>query len=235
MNAGQLAVIRKDVRGITSNKQVLTVMLVVPLVLSIIVPSAVVLTAVLAPETVSELQTLLDMLPAAGAGLSRQQVIFGLVLNNIMPAETLLYSPLSLRQLFRAKILAGFSVGMMVSCISFAAMLLVLELEAFFLTGALIMPGAGWLAIMLLASPAISLIAIAVTVRGSAKAQTVEEAQQRAVFLIFPIIALLIGQFTGVILINSGLLWGLGAVLAALDVLLMRGAAGNFTYEKLLK
>ena len=90
MSAGQLAVIIKDVRGITSNKQVLTVMLVVPLVLTIIVPSAVVLAAVLAPETVSELQTLLDMLPAAGAGLSRQQVIFGLVLNSIMPAFFLL-------------------------------------------------------------------------------------------------------------------------------------------------
>lgn len=261
MSAGQLAVIIKDVRGITSNKQVLTVMLVVPLVLTIIVPSAVVLAAVLAPETVSELQTLLDMLPAAGAGLSRQQVIFGLVLNSIMPAffllipimassvmaassfvgekekrtlETLLYSPLSLRQLFRAKILAGFSVGMMVSCISFAAMLLVLEAEVLFLTGNMLLPSASWLIIMLLIAPAISLAAIAVTVRSSAKAQSVEEAQQRAVFLIFPIIALVIGQFTGIILINSGLLWGLGVVLAALDALLMRGAAGSFTYEKLL-
>lgn len=62
-----------------------------------------------------------------------------------------------------------------------------------------------------------------------------EEAQQRAVFLIFPILALVIGQFTGVILVNSGLLLGLGMVLAALDVLLMRGAARKFTYEKLLK
>ena len=49
------------------------------------------------------------------------------------------------------------------------------------------------------------------------------------------IIALLIGQFTGIILIDSVLLWGLGTVLAAIDVLLMRGTAGNFTYEKLLK
>lgn len=40
---------------------------------------------------------------------------------------------------------------------------------------------------------------------------------------------------TGIILIDSGLLWGLGTVLAALDALLMRGTAGNFTYEKLLK
>ncbi len=73
------------------------------------------------------------------------------------------------------------------------------------------------------------------TVRSSAKAQTIEEAQQRAVFLVFPILALLIGQFTGILLISAGLLWGVGAVLAALDVLLMRGAAGSFTYEKLLR
>ena len=62
-----------------------------------------------------------------------------------------------------------------------------------------------------------------------------EEAQQRAVFLIFPILALVIGQFTGVILVNSGLLFGLGIVLTVLDVRLMKGAARKFTYEKLLK
>ena len=56
-----------------------------------------------------------------------------------------------------------------------------------------------------------------------------------AVFLIFPILALVIGQFTGVILVNSGLLLGLAIVLAVLDVLLMKGAASKFTYEKLLK
>ena len=97
------------------------------------------------------------------------------------------------------------------------------------------MPDISWLLIMLLLAPAVSLVAIAVTVRGSAKAQTIEEAQQRAVFLIFPILALVIGQFSGVILVNSGLLLGLGVVLAVLAVLLMRGAARSFTYEKLLK
>ena len=149
--------------------------------------------------------------------------------------ETLLYSPLSLRQLFQSKILAGFSVGMMVSYISFAAMLLAVEVEVLFLTGSLIIPGISWLLIMLLIAPAFSFVAIAVTVRSSAKAKTIEEAQKRVVFLIFPILALVIGQFTGILLINLWLLLGLGAVLVVLDVLLMRGAAGNFTYEKLLK
>lgn len=49
-----------------------------------------------------------------------------------------------------------------------------------FLTGAAIMPDISWLIVMLLIAPAISLVAIGITVRGSAKAQTMEEAQQRA-------------------------------------------------------
>ena len=262
MNARQLAVIKKDIRGVTLNKQVFAVLLIVPLALTIVLPSIFVLVTAFAPDAASDFQKILDMLPADNGARSQQQRIFGLILNNIMPVfflmipimassvmaassfvgekekhtlETLLYSPLSLKQMFQAKILAGFSVGMMVSYISFAAMMLVLELEVFLLTGEAILPSSSWLAIMLLIAPAISLIAIAVTVRSSAKAQTIEEAQQRAVFLVFPILALLIGQFTGILLISAGLLWGVGAVLAALDVLLMRGAAGSFTYEKLLR
>lgn len=262
MNVRQLAVTKKDIRGVTLNKQVFAVLLIVPLALTIVLPSIFVLVTAFAPDAASDFQKILDMLPTDNGARSQQQRIFGLILNNIMPVfflmipimassvmaassfvgekekhtlETLLYSPLSLKQMFQAKILAGFSVGMMVSYISFAAMMLVLELEVFLLTGKAILPSSSWLAIMLLIAPAISIIAIAVTVRSSAKAQTIEEAQQRAVFLVFPILALLIGQFTGILLISAGLLWGVGAVLAALDVLLMRGAAGSFTYEKLLR
>lgn len=262
MNIGQFALIKKDMRSVTSNKQVFTVLLIVPIVLTIALPSIFVFVISFAPDAASDFQKLLDMLPAPNGEYSQQQQIFSLILNQIMPfffliipimassvmaassfvgekekhtLETLLYSPLSLGQLFQSKILAGFSVGMMISFSSFAAMLLVMELESFFLTGNLLLPAASWLAIMLLITPAISLIAIAVTVRSSVKAQTIEEAQQRAVFLIFPILALLIGQFTGIILISAGLLWGVGIVLAALAILLVKRAAGNFTYEKLLK
>lgn len=262
MNAQQFALIKKDIRSIISNKQVLMVMLMVPLALSIVLPSIIVFVTVLVPNSVSDFQKLLEMLPVLAGEYNQEQMVLGLVLNKIMPAffliipvmassvmaassfvgekekhtlETLLYSPLSIKQLFQSKILAGFSVGMMVSYISFAVMMLVLEIEMLFLTGNVLMPDISWIIIMLFIAPAVSIVAIAVTVRGSAKAQTMEEAQQRAVFLIFPILALVIGQFTGVIMVNSGLLLGLGIILAVLDVLLMRGASRRFTYEKLLK
>ena len=181
MNSGQIALIKKDIRGITSNKQIFAVLLIVPLVLTIVLPSIFVLVLTQAPDAASDFQKLLDMLPVADGEYSQQQRILGLILNNIMPPfflivpimassvmaassfvgekekhtlETLLYSPLSLRQLFQSKILAGLSVGMMVSYISFAAMLLVVEMEVFFLTGNLIIPGISWLIILLLIAPA---------------------------------------------------------------------------------
>ena len=36
MNSGQFALIKKDIRGITSNKQIFAVLLIVPLVLTIV-------------------------------------------------------------------------------------------------------------------------------------------------------------------------------------------------------
>lgn len=261
MNAQQLALIKKDIRSITANKRVLTAMLVVPMVLTIVLPSVFVIGTVVEPETISDFQVLLDMLPGAAEG-NEQQLILGLLLNKIMPIfflmipimsssvmaassfvgekekhtlETLLYSPLSLKQLFQAKILAALFVGMSISCISFGVMLLVVEAEVMLLTGGSILPDASWLVVMLLIAPTISLAGIAITVRGSAKAQSIEEAQQKAVFLVFPILALIIGQFGGILLINSWILLGLGIVLAGVDVLLMRGVSARFTYENLLK
>lgn len=260
MNANQIALIKKDIRSIVSNKQTLAVMLIVPIVLTIVLPSIYIIGAALEPESISEFQVLLDMLPVTDGNSDNSQFLW-LLLNKLMPIffliipimsssvmaassfvgekekhtlETLLYSPLSLKQLFHAKILAGFSVGMAVSYISFAAMMLLIELEAFFMIDSFVIPDIGWLVIMLLIAPAISLAGIAITVRSSAKARTVEEAQQRAVFLVFPLIALIIGQFSGILLIGPWLMLGLGVILAALDVLLMRKASASFTYENML-
>lgn len=262
MNKRQLALIKKDIRSITSNKQVFMVILIVPLALTIVLPSILVIVTALVPDSASDFQALLDMLPITAQEGDQVQIILGLVLNKIMSVffllipimassvmaassfvgekekntlETLLYSPLSLKQLFQAKILAGFSVGMIVSFISFVAMMIVLQIEMLILTGAVILPDISWLIIMLLIAPSISLVSIGITVRGSAKSQTMEEAQQRAVFLVFPIIGLVVGQLTGIILVNSWLLLGIGMVLALIAALIIKNIVGKFTYENLLK
>ena len=103
------------------------------------------------------------------------------------------------------------------------------------LLGTLLVPGVNWLVILILVSPAISLIAVTLIVRGSAKARTVEESQQSAVFLILPIILLVVGQTTGLMLVTGWILLGLGVICALIAALMLKMCMGRFTYEMLLK
>lgn len=260
MNRAMLAIIHKDFRGVTSNKRLFLPLLIVPLVMTVVIPS-ILMAALLASPNAPDLQVLLSKLPAELVGDDPSRALAELMFNSILPVfflmipimtasimaassfvgekekrtlETLLYAPLTLKEIFRAKVLACFLVSMLVSLISFAAMLLVLETELFFLTGSGLFPGISWLVILLLVSPAISLIAITLIVRQSAKAKTVEESQQGAVFLIIPIVLLAIGQFTGVLMLSVWVLLGLGVLCALVAGLLLKRAMGNFTYEKLL-
>ena len=260
MNRAMLAIIHKDFRGVTSNKRLFLPLLIVPLVMTVVIPS-ILMAALLASPNDPDLQVLLSKLPAELVGDDPSRALAELMFNSILPVfflmipimtasimaassfvgekekrtlETLLYAPLTLKEIFRAKVLACFLVSMLVSLISFAAMLLVLETELFFLTGSGLFPGISWLVILLLVSPAISLIAITMIVRQSAKAKTVEESQQGAVFLIIPIVLLAIGQFTGVLMLSVWVLLGLGVLCALVAGLLLKRAMGNFTYEKLL-
>lgn len=261
MKSAMAAIVKKDFRGITSNKHLFASILVVPLVLTIVLPSVFIFLIRFAPED-ADIQRLLELLPQASQAENLELALVGLIFNFILPVfflmipimtssimaasafvgekekhtlETLLYCPLSVKQIFRSKVIASFLLSMMVSLISFAAMLLVLEIETYFLLGSLLLPSVNWLIILLIVSPAISLIAVTLIVRGSAKAQSVEESQQSAVFLVIPIILLILGQFTGVLLLNVWILLGLGAGCVLLAWLLLKKCMGRFTYEMLLK
>lgn len=258
----QSVLIKKDLKGITANRQLFCVILIVPLVLTIVLPSIFILATQFAPEESNDIKQLLNLLPIEQQTGDLNELVIGLVMNNVMPMfflmipimsasvmaassfvgekekhtlETMLYCPLSIKQIFQAKVLASFLMSMFVSFISFVAMILVMEVEILLTTGSLLIPDISWLFVMLLISPAISLIAIVLIVRGSAKAQTMEEAQQRSVFLVLPIILLLAGQFTGIVLIGKWLLLGLGIVLMGIALLMMHGSVGKFNYETVLK
>lgn len=261
MKQGMFAIVQKDFRSITANRRLFTAILIVPLILTIVFPSILIIAIHFAPDD-PDIQKLLQLLPQAAQGESLEVTVANMFLNYILPLfflmipimtasimaassfvgekekqtlETLLYSPLSLRQIFRAKVLASFLLSMLVSLSSFLAMILVLELEAFFLMDSLLLPSISWIVILLLVSPAISLIAVTLIVRGSAKAQSVEESQQGAVFLILPIILLAAGQFTGIMLLSVWALLGIGILCALLAWLLLKKSMGRFTYEMLLK
>ena len=261
MKTAMYAIIKKDFRGVASNRRLFSALLIVPLVLTIVLPSIFVIAIHVVPDD-PDVAKLLSLLPEAARMESLELTLSSMILNYILPVfflmipimaasimaasafvgekerhtlETLFYCPLTLKQIFRAKVWASFLLSMLVSLISFTAMFMVIEAEVFFLDGRLLVPSVSWLVVMLLLSPAISLIAVTLIVRGSAKAQSVEESQQAAVFLIIPLILLITGQFTGVLLMNVWILLGLGAACAILAWILLQKSMGRFTYEKLLQ
>lgn len=261
MNRAISAIVKKDMREITANRQLLFTIVIVPVVLTLVVPSVFLLTAHFAPEDANDLQELMKLMPGNVQNIGMEELMVGLLFDNILPLffliipimaasvmaassfvgereqstlETLLYSPLTVKQLFYAKVLAAFLMSMLVSWISFLVMLLGVGLESYALTGAVLHPGISWLPVMLLLSPAVSLIAITLIVRGSAKAQNVMEAQQKAAFLVLPVVLLLAGQFVGLMLINAWMLVGLSVVLGLLAWFLLRSSLGKFCGEMLL-
>ena len=261
MKRAEKAIIKKDIRGITSNRRLFSALWIVPLALTVVLPSIFVCAAHFSPDD-PDVLALLELLPGAANTESVELAIAGIIFNYILPAfflmipimtasvmaasafvgekekhtlETLLYCPLSVKEIFRAKVLASFLLSMIVSLVSFAAMLTVLELESIFLMGSPLLPGGGWVIVLFLLSPAVSLIAVTLIVRNSARAQSVEESQQSAVFLIIPVILLVVGQFAGVMILNVWILLGLSIVCALLARLLLQRAVKRFTYEMLLK
>lgn len=261
-NGQALAIIKKDIAAIVSNRRMFLTLLIVPLVLTVIVPTVFLLILHFVPEETADFQKLLELMPIESQPREMPKTLINLLLNYFLPIffliipvmaasvmaassfvgekekrtlETLLYGPLSLKEIFYAKVMASFLLSMAVSVLSFAAMLLVLEIESGLLLGFLAAPKVTWLLIMLLVSPAISLIAVTLIVRFSAKAQSIEDAQQSAIFLLLPILLLLVGQFTGVLLLSGWLLLALGLVCAAAAALLLKRSLHRFQYETLLQ
>lgn len=260
MKTAMKALIKKDLKAITKNKQLFASIIVVPLIMGVFLPLMFVVILHFAPDEISEMESMLRLLPIK-AGNDGQTIVLSLLINYLMPGfflmiplmaasvmaasafvsekekstlETLLLSPLSLREIFTAKVLSAFILSMLVSLATFLFMALAFEAAVYLLMGRLVALHFSWVLILLLVGPAVSLLAVTLIVRTSVKSQTAMEAQQRSVFLILPLLLLVVGQLSGVMLLDAWVLLGLGVVLGAIAWLLMRGAMKKFTYERLM-
>lgn len=151
MKNAEKAIIKKDIRGITSNKRLFIPLWIVPLMMTVVLPSIFICAVHFATDD-PDVMSLLELLPESARTGNAELVIAGMIFNNILPAfflmipimaasimaasafvgekekytlETLLYCPLSVKEIFRAKVLSSFLLSMFVSLVSFAVILLV--------------------------------------------------------------------------------------------------------------
>ncbi|SFA70934.1 ABC transporter permease subunit [Clostridium frigidicarnis] len=264
MNRNEKALIYKDINEITSSKRVIMPMTIVPIILIVIIPLAILIGASFIGNDSSmftKMAPLLKKLPSEYTTYTPAQLLIKVTINFMFPSyfliipimcsgvigassfvgekehktlESLLYTPISMEQLLRAKILGVFVPSYMVTLISFIIFGIIFNVGGFIYFGGLIFPDIKWLIIILWISPAINLLSLIFTVMVSAKSETFQEAQQVSGLLVIPVILVLVAQMTGVLLLSNLVMFIGGGVLLILDYILIKRISAKFIPEKLL-
>ncbi|MBU5593158.1 ABC transporter permease subunit [Clostridium sp. MSJ-4] len=264
MNRNEKALIYKDINEITSSKRVIMPMTIVPIVLTVIIPIGILIGASFITNDSSmltKMDPLLKKLPYEYTAYTPAQLLIKVMINFMFPSyfliipimcsgvigassfvgekehktlESLLYTPISMEQLLRAKILGVFVPSYLVTLISFIAIGIIFNIGGFMYFGGFIFPDIKWLIIIFWISPAINLLSLIFTVMVSAKSETFQEAQQVSGLLVIPVILVLVAQMTGVFLLSKGVMFIGGSVLFILDYILIKRVSSKFIPEKLI-
>jgi hypothetical protein len=121
-----------------------------------------------------------------------------------------------------------------VSWVCFGVYAILVNLLGNPLVGQWYFPTLNWWVLMLLVVPALSVFVTAFVVWVSARVSSYQSANSIAGFAVLPLILLVVGQATGVMLLGPALFAVLGVVLVVLDVLMMRWIVTTFDREKVV-
>ncbi|MBI5607290.1 MAG: ABC transporter permease subunit [Deltaproteobacteria bacterium] len=262
LGPAERAMLIKDARQAVGDKRILVPMLVVPALLVVLVPVLMFVGLHLGSEQMQHSASgLLKKIAELHPGFGRSQVVVEMVVNYLYPAqfllvpvmaasvmaassfvgekehktfESLLYTPMTVGQLYRAKVLGTFVVAYAIALVSFVVFGVVIDLGSYLEFGTLIFPNPRWLLLIFWVTPAITVLCIALMVWVSARAQSFQEAQQWSLFLVLPIVLSMIAQTSGAVMLNEWLLLAFGAALYVVDFLVLGRVLRRVQPEKLL-
>ena len=147
--------------------------------------------------------------------------------------EALLATPVRTWELLLGKILSGAVLALIVTWVCAGVFLLaVVGLGWGNLIGSLLSPT--WFISLFLLTPAVTVLGFVLGVIGSSRARNARNAQQFALFITLPVLALIGLQVTGVVWFSPGpaLLLALGIII--IDVIALRIAVGLFQRESIV-
>ena len=254
---GIAAVTRRDLRIVRGSKPVIIPMLIVPAILLVVLPAAMVATVRLGADAIdlSDLDAIVGALspevaarvaadPAAGIIevtlvylLAPLLLIVPLMTASVIAAdaiagererqtlESLLLTPLTDRELFTAKLLSAWLPAVTVGVVGGIVYAVVAELTTIGLVDGRLFPNLVWAGLVLWVGPAIAAVSLEITVLVSARVRTVQEAFQLAGIVVLPVIALIVSQATGLLVLSPVLVLLGGAAIWAVAALLLPAGA----------
>lgn len=148
--------------------------------------------------------------------------------------EALLYSPATDAELLMGKVVAALAPAVVISWLSFAGYILVVNAASWPMFGRAWFPLPHWWPMILWMTPALALLGVAITVLISKKAKTFMGAYQTSTSSVLLVLALIVGQAFGVFMLSVPLGLILGLLIFLADAVLLYLGAKTFNRKALL-
>lgn len=148
--------------------------------------------------------------------------------------EALLYSPATDMELFLGKVLAAVIPAILLSWLTYLVYIVVVNAASFNLFGRIWFPLPTWWPLMFWLTPAFALLGISATVMISARVKTFMEAYQLTGSLVVIVLALVVGQVSGVLFLGVGTVFLIGTLIWFVDAILIHVGIRNFKRSSLI-
>ena len=148
--------------------------------------------------------------------------------------EALLYSPATDMELFLGKVLAAVIPAIGLSWLTYLVYIIVVNAASFNLFGRIWFPLPAWWPLMFWLTPAFAVLGISATVLISSRVKTFMEAYQLSASLVVIVLAIVIGQITGVLYLGVGTVMLVGTIIWIIDMILLRISIRQFKRSMLI-
>ena len=148
--------------------------------------------------------------------------------------EALLYTPTSDVELFFGKVLAAVIPAITLSWLTYFVYIIVVNVASFGLFNRIWFPLPTWWPMMFWLTPAFALLGISATVMISARVKTFMEAYQLSASLVILVLALVVGQLSGVMVLGVGTVMWIGTLIWIVDAVLIYLSVRNFKRSLLI-
>jgi ABC-type Na+ efflux pump permease subunit len=148
--------------------------------------------------------------------------------------EALLNTPAPDSELFLAKVLAAWVPAMAATVLGFVLYAIVANAAGWPIMGRIFFPNLTWIVLVFWVAPAFAAVALAGMVLVSLRVRGTQEAMQLGGLLVLPLIALMVGQVRGVLLLGPTLIAITGAIVWLLAGILLSYGTRSFRRTKLI-